>query len=52
MNRFTFIFVPVVGLSLWLGAAAFTITRLESMSKSVSHLKRDAGSAPMVTASR
>lgn len=39
MNRIAFLVVPAVGIALWLGAATFTITRLESMSKSTSQLK-------------
>lgn len=46
MNRIAFIVVPAFGIALWLGAATFTITHLESMSKATSQLKSKPTSAP------
>ncbi|MGV3622845.1 MAG: hypothetical protein ACO1OB_18650 [Archangium sp.] len=46
MNRIAFIVVPAFGIALWLGAATFTITHLESMSKSTSQLKSKPKPAP------
>lgn len=56
MNRIAFLLVPAVGVTLWLGAATFTITHLESMSKSTSQLESKPAptnvSSPMLSAGR
>ena len=51
MQTLKFLALPVVALSLWLGAATFTITQLESMTRTTAKQKV-ASSAPMVTAGR
>lgn len=54
MQRIKFLALPVVALSLWFGAAAFTLTRLGELGRSTAELQaRTQLVAPSaVTASR
>ncbi len=53
MQTLKFLALPVIALTLWLGAATFTLTQLDSMTRTTAAAQRHvAGSAPMVTAGR
>ncbi|MDP2269195.1 MAG: hypothetical protein Q8N23_06425 [Archangium sp.] len=52
MQTLKFLALPVIALTLWLGAATFTLTQLESMTQTTATAKKTVQSAPMVTAGR
>ena len=52
MQTLKFLALPVIALTLWLGAATFTLTQLESMTLTTAKAKQVVPSAPMVTAGR
>jgi hypothetical protein len=48
MPTLKFLALPVLGLSLWFGAAAATIVGLESMSRATEHLQHRPPPPPAV----
>ena len=52
MQTLKFLALPVIAITLWLGAATFTLTQLASMTQTTANAKASVHSAPMVTAGR